>query len=161
MANEEQNTQQEPKKKSKLGLILVLLVVVAGAGGGAWWFLLRKNVPKTEAAAEPVAVVKAVLHLESFIVNLADTEGTHYLRAGIDLGLEEPDKGGEGESGENVLNGPIRDTIMEVLSSRQSDSLLSTDGKAKLKEDLLAALKANVPELKVKKVYFTEFLVQR
>ena len=34
--------------------------------------------------------IKAVMHLEPFVVNLADAEENRFLRVGIDLGLENP-----------------------------------------------------------------------
>ena len=34
--------------------------------------------------------IKGVLHLEAFVVNLADPEENRFLRVGIDLGLENP-----------------------------------------------------------------------
>ena len=42
--------------------------------------------------------VKGVLHLEPFVVNLADSEDNRFLRVGIDLGLGNPSprQGGQG-----------------------------------------------------------------
>ena len=55
----------------------------------------------------------------------------------------------------------IRDSILTVLAQCTSDQLLTPEGKAKLKADLLNALNRDVPELRAREVYFTEFLVQR
>jgi flagellar FliL protein len=159
MANE------EPKRSKKTQLVVVSLLVVCAAGGAAWWFLLRPTAAAAESASETTpsthSKIQATFHLESFVVNLADPASNRYLRAGIDLGLTKPvEENGPGESGVN-FTGPIRDTIGEVLSSQNSDELLSAEGRAKLKEDLLTALQARVPELHVAEIYFTEFLVQR
>ena len=106
--------------------------------------------------------VKAVLHLESFVVNLADPEENRFLRVGIDLGLESPLSAKEGKGGEGeVPTARIRDCILGVLSTWHSDALLAPEGKQKLKDDLVHALRARVPELGVREVYFTDFLVQR
>jgi flagellar basal body-associated protein FliL len=48
-----------------------------------------------------------------------------------------------------------------VLTTWRSDALLAPDGKQKLKTELVRALRENVPELGVREVYFTDFLVQR
>lgn len=106
--------------------------------------------------------VKAVLHLEGFVVNLADTADNRFLRVGIDLGLENPPpanagKGGEGE----VPTARTRDSILAVLTTWHSDDLLAPEGKQKLKDELVRALRERVPELGVREVYFTDFLVQR
>jgi flagellar FliL protein len=100
---------------------------------------------------------KGVLHLEPFVVNLADTENNSFLRVGIDLGLDKPLSGKEGEAS----SPRIRDCIICVLSTWRSEALLAPDGKQKLKEEILHAVKDRVPELGAQEVYLTEFLVQR
>lgn len=101
--------------------------------------------------------MKGTLHLETFVLNLADPGQRSYLRVGIDLGL-----GRELGKGENAAAvGPVRDTIVGVLAQSRVDELLTAKGKAKLKEDLLRALQERVPGLEVEEVYFTEFLIQR
>jgi len=106
--------------------------------------------------------VKAVMHLEPFVVNLADSEENRFLRVGIDLGLENPVSAKEGKGGEGeVPTARIRDCILAVLSSCHSDALLAPEGKQKLKDELVHALRERAPELAVKEVYFTDFLVQR
>jgi flagellar FliL protein len=102
------------------------------------------------------------MHLESFVVNLADSEENRFLRVGIDLGLENPLSAKEGKGGEGeVPIARIRDCILVVLSTWTSDALLAPEGKKKLKDELIRALRERAPELGVKEVYFTDFLVQR
>lgn len=149
--------------KTKFGPTLLLLLGVAllvGAGG-----------PGCKNSAQPPSgmvrdsqgsQIKAVMHLEPFVVNLADTEENRFLRAGIDLGLGNPLADKEGKGGESEIpTARIRDCILAVLSTWRSDALLAPDGKQKLKDELVRALAARVPELGVKEVYFTDFLVQR
>jgi len=57
--------------------------------------------------------------------------------------------------------GRIRDTILTVLTQCKAQALLSSEGKAELKKQLLSELSRNLPELGVRDIYFTEFLVQR
>jgi flagellar FliL protein len=104
--------------------------------------------------------VKGVLHLEPFVVNLADPEENRFLRVGVDLGLDNPVAGKEGK-GSEVPTARIRDCVLAVLSTWQSDALLAPEGKQKLKDELVHALQERAPELGVKEVYFTDFLVQR
>lgn len=152
-------TAQAAKKKSGKGLLVVgLILLLIAAGGGAAWYLRHS---KTEANAAPPrtdTAPVAIIHLESFIVNLADTEQIAYLRASIDLGVGKPPTKKEGDS---LPTAPIRDAILGVLATRKSTELLTSDGKMKLKQDLLAALKNKVPDLDVQEIYFTDFLVQR
>ena len=96
------------------------------------------------------------LHLETFVLNLSDPGQRSYLRVGIDLGLSRP----LGKAEAPPL-GPVRDTIIGVLGQAKAEDLITAEGKAKLKQDLLRALQNRVPELGVVEVYFTEFLIQR
>jgi flagellar FliL protein len=124
----------------------------------------RKSPPDLSGSSNDSvgAADKGVLHLEPFVVNLADPEENRFLRAGIDLGLEKPLPGKAGKGGEaDVPAARIRDCILYVLSTWRCDALLAPDGKQKLKDEILRALQDRVPELGVKEVYFTDFLVQR
>jgi flagellar FliL protein len=100
--------------------------------------------------------VNGTLHLETFVLNLADRDQRSYLRVGIDLGLSR-----EIPRGENAPVGQVRDTILGVLAQSRVDDLLTAPGKLKLKQDLLQALQQRIPRLEVEEVYFTEFLIQR
>jgi flagellar protein FliL len=141
-------------------IVVVLLLAVAGTAG--LWFRARRHrapTPKKPAAVE--TKVNAVMHLESFTVNLADKEQTAYLRVGIDLGLGHEIPGGKEGDQSARFTPMIRDTLLGVLSTWTSELLLAPDGRAKLKADLVKALRDRAPELEVREVYFTDFLVQR
>jgi flagellar basal body-associated protein FliL len=108
--------------------------------------------------ADEKASTLATIHLESFVVNLAD--GRSYLRIGIDLGLEnEPTKAKSELPSASVP--VIRDSVITLLSTLESDDLLTPDGKSKLKQSLLKVLNDRLPELKAREIYFNEFMVQR
>jgi flagellar FliL protein len=149
--------KQEAKKSSSLVLILAVVVVLAVAGGGAWFYLHQG---KTAQAAPPQAEQLHTVHLEGFTVNLADVEENHFLRITIDLGLgHAPKPAKEGES--EIPTARVRDAILTVLTAGKADTLITQDGKTQLKAAVLSALQQRVPELDVREVYFTEFLVQR
>jgi len=154
-ANKE--AQQEPKKSKGIVLILGAALVLALAGGGAWFYLHQG---KTAQAAPQQAESLHTVHLEGFTVNLADAEENHFLRVTIDLGLgHAPKAPKDGES--EIPTARVRDTILTVLTAGKADVLVTQEGKAQLKKDILAALQRSVPELDVREAYFTEFLVQR
>lgn len=130
--------------------LLTVAVVVA-----AVWFM-RTSDGKEKA---PFSAVKSVIHLDTFVLNLAGTDERSYLRVGIDVGVSE-------EAGTNGAKGAppvalLRDTIISVLSKSDADALLKADGKDKLKVELVKVLRERAPDLGVQEVYFTEFLVQR
>lgn len=112
------------------------------------------------AAAEEKTTALITIHLEAFVVNLADNDGRSYLRLGVDLGVESEISKTKKEQSPATL-AVVRDTVISLLSTLKSDDLLTPDGKKKLKQDLTKALNDRLPELKVREIYFNEFMVQR
>ena len=142
----------EKKKNVKNRGVAVVIPLVILAGVGIWYWTNRG----AQAASEPPRV-RSTLHLETFVLNLADTDQRSYLRVGVDLGLNQEARHGE----EAAPVAEVRDTILTVLSQAKLGDLMSAAGKAKLKQDLLHALQERLPRLGVDEVYFTEFLIQR
>ena len=160
-----------------LAAVLGAVVVLAGAGGALYYLARAGKLPNTGGAAAarpaPVKAEPASVHLvamEPLVVNLADPGGKTYLRLVVTLRVEDasagssakakPDKGKESKEGEDNA-AAIRDTVLAVLGTQTADALLAADGKVRLKSELKAALAAHVGDMKVREIYFTEFLVQR
>jgi len=154
VADKSQPANRKPASKSSQ---LIAFVVLAAVAAGAFWFYSQRR----EADADPRSnYVKSVIHLDSFVVNLADSDQGAFLKIGIDLGVSSGLVEGKSDKNTPVLP-QIRDAILSVLTTWQSSGLLAPDGKAKLKEQILVALHKQVPAVPVREVYFTEFLVQR
>ena len=143
----------EVQKKSKGRGFGVAILLVVLAGVGIWFWASRGAEPAPEQATK----VRSTLHLETFVLNLADTDQRSYLRVGIDLGLSREAKHGEAPA----PVAEVRDTILAVLAEAKVDELMTAAGKTKLKENLLHALQQRMPQVGVEEVYFTEFLIQR
>jgi len=143
--------KRSAKGGSKLAFVLPVVIVAAI---GIWFWVNRGS----EAAVQPGGEhrVQSTLHLETFVLNLADSDQKAYLRVGVDLGLNQDIK-----HGEEVPVARVRDAILAVLAQAKGAELVTAPGKAKLKQDLLQALQERVPQLGVEEVYFTEFLIQR
>jgi flagellar basal body-associated protein FliL len=148
----EEDKQEDTKKTNRGGLGIVLPMVIL-AGVGIWFWASHG----TEPSASQSGRVRSTLHLETFVLNLADPDQRSYLRVGIDLGLNQEPKRGE-DVGPVA---PVRDTILSVLAEAKVSELMTASGKTKLKEDLLHALQQRVPQMGIEEVYFTEFLIQR
>jgi flagellar FliL protein len=133
---------------------IVALALLAGAA----WILTSKRQANGRQAAP---AVQDVMHLEGFVVNLADPPGDCFLRIGIDLGLGHSINGQSKNENMAAPTARVRDVILRVLTTYQSTELLAPEGKDRLKQQLLGALQTAVPELAVREVYFTDFLVQR
>jgi flagellar protein FliL len=154
-----------PKSNMKFLVIVLVFLVVLSSGAAAWFFMHgRVNASaKTEAAKAPERPT-ITIHLDSFIVNLADTDQAAYLRVSLDLAVAQPGDGKKEEGKEEKAAAPIpqiRDAIIGVLSSRKSQDLLTAEGKQALKRDLLTTLNQHIPGLDARDIYFTDFLVQR
>lgn len=166
MADESKNASNavaSAPQKSKTALLFIIVVLISLVGGaGAAWFFLHRGKTAEAAPQQKPPDPGYVAHLEPFTVNLADSEDSHFLRITIDLDLGHAPKGAEGEKGNGDFpSARIRDAVLAVLTLGKADVLITPEGKAALKHDLIAALQQKVPEIDVRDVYFTEFLVQR
>ena len=147
---EKKGSKNSPARRG-LGLAIYVPIAVL-AGVGIWLWASRG----TEASSSEAPRVRSTLHLETFVLNLADTDQRSYLRVGIDLGLNH-----EAKHEEMAPVAQVRDTILSVLGDAEVEDLMTASGKAKLKESLLHTLQQRMPQLGVEEVYFTEFLIQR
>ncbi len=111
-----------------------------------------------KAALPDDSDVKQVVELQPFIINLADTDEARYLRLAVSLGI-----GGEGGGEEKpspLFMTRVKNAMLAVLSVKKSDEVLSVEGKAKLRKELLQAAQAASEEPKVEAIYITDFIVQ-
>jgi flagellar basal body-associated protein FliL len=141
-------TRSQPSVQKGIAFSLCA-IALAALGIGTW------STSGCERLSDDGGPQKSTLHLETFVLNLADPGQRSYLRVGIDLGLTHE------LTKEGAPVGQLRDTILGVLGEAKVDELVTARGKARLKEDLLRALQQRVPGLGVEEVYFTEFLIQR
>jgi flagellar FliL protein len=135
---------------------MAALALFCGIAVTGWW--MRGHGMQEEVRAESTSV-KSVLHLDTFVINLADADQKTYLRLGVDLGLDHP--AAEKDQSAAVPVALVRDAIVGVLAVAKPDELLTPNGKVKLKADLIEALRQRAPALGVREIYFTEFLIQR
>ena len=152
---------EEPSKKRGVASRAMVVVALLAVAGGTYKFFSRRHSAQAVEARSDENSVKSILHLESFVVNLADPDQTAFLRIGIDLGLTQAGPSGKSAEKNSPVLPKVRDAILSVLTTWQSLGLLAPEGKVKLKEQLLNTLHQQVPEVPVKEIYFTEFLVQR
>ena len=148
-------TEMTQAQKPKSPILIIVITLAVGLGGGAAAMAFFR--PPQASQADAASKVRAVLHLETFTVDIGNSEQKAYLRVGIDLGLGHDIKSENGDTPTAL----VRDTLLTVLMSSKPDELVSAEGKRKLKEQILDALHQRAPELSAKEVYFTEFLLQR
>jgi len=158
------DTPAPAKSKSKLVLIAAgTVVVLAGAGGGGYWWWSHR------APADPKAAVKVeehhdpadagVVSFEPFVANLADEGGSRFLRASLKLVIAGADAAKEVEESDVEL-AQLQSAILEVLTVQTAEQLVTPDGKAALKKQVIEKANHILHGTKVTDVLFTEFVVQ-
>lgn len=150
------------------GVSAALVLVLMGTG----FFLIWKKVSsfppvateqvKEEEGAQGEGEGKEakepgpMVPLESFIVNLADEGGQRYLR--VTMQMELSDKNLEKEIEKRLPK--IRDSILMILPNKKSDEIRTSDGKAKVRDEIIAAINESLTTGTVDNLYFTEFVIQ-
>ncbi|WP_121022606.1 flagellar basal body-associated protein FliL [Helicobacter vulpis] len=91
-----------------------------------------------------------------FVVNLISQNGRRYLKTSISLELNDPKLLEEVKVKETA----IKDTIIEILSSKSMEEITTLKGKNKLKEEIRSNLNSFLIDGFVKNVFFTDFVIQ-
>jgi len=145
------------KPKSKLIPIVAAVVVLAGGGGGGYWWWSNRAPAGAEAEAPPAE--PGIVSFEPFVANLADAGGGRFLRASLKLVVEGAERAKEVE--ENAVErAQLQSAILEVLTQQTADALVTPEGKAALKEAILARTGEVLHETSITDVLITEFVVQ-
>lgn len=161
----------------KIIVIVVAVLLVAGGGAGGWWWWSQRA--QAAAANEQDDHSKAAkgkkehevsetgaIALEPFLVNLADKEASRFLRVSLQLVIDKPElaeaMSAKGEAGAEhaVTKARLRSSILELLTTKTSDALVTTEGKAALKKEIAARGTEILGQAEVVDVLFTDFVVQ-
>jgi len=150
----------------KIILIAVGVLLLAGIGVGAMLFLKEEPPAEGEAAEEtaekPSKVADPIYQgLDpDFVVAFQDPQTVRFIKLSIEAMARDDDV----IEAVKLHMPAIRDRVIILLSSKDEGSLLDTDGKEQLREEVLAAvkavLKANTGEPGVEAIYFTNFVMQ-
>ena len=171
------------RKGGKLPLIIGLVVLLAGAGGGYFWWSKQQAVMAAETAAkgghggkgsdkgdheESAAHDEAeasadghgvLLPLDTFTVNLADTEATRFLRTNVQLVLAVEEDVLKELEHEKVPIVRARAAVLELLAEQKSDVINTPEGKEALKK-AISARAGKALHHKVSDVLFSDFVIQ-
>jgi ankyrin repeat protein/flagellar basal body-associated protein FliL len=96
------------------------------------------------------------LEVKPFIVNLNDLGGRRMLKLTMSIEAETPELAEE----LNAKMSQVRDTILLLLSSVQSDDISGLDGKQRLKNQMLNRINPILTRGKVRNIYLSEMVVQ-
>lgn len=167
MADEELDL--DVKKGGKSTLIIILLAVVlllAGAGIGAFMFLGGEDEAadgaqdtQTEVGKAPPPAHYLALKPE-FTVNFANDNKASFLQVEITLMARESDALDTVQTHMPL----IQNNILNILSSKTYDELITREGKQQLADEILHSVQQVVEEQLhkpgIEAVYFTSFVMQ-
>lgn len=111
---------------------------------------------ETKPGAAKVTGPGVMFDVEPFIVNLADVQEVRYLKMTVKLELETQEASVELTS----RTPQIRDTILVLLTSKDSVAIRTTQGKFQLRDEITQRVNSLLPKPAVRTVYFTDFVVQ-
>ncbi len=161
---------KEPEKKAEAGgskkkliiIIAAVVVLLIGAGVGAYFFLNSNGdnslTPEQEQALleRQAKEIGPMVDLESFIVNILDQGEVRYLKAAITLEADTPEAAAE----INQRMPQIKDAILLLIGNKTFAELSDLQGRLQLRAELLNRVNSLLLVGKVKRIYFTDFVVQ-
>lgn len=159
---------EQQKGKGKVIVIIIVALLVLLAGLVAVFFYMTKTGESSEATPQSEQVLATnesnakylrigpVFQLDQFIVNLLSQGGRRYLK--VNIGLEMTTIKLESEL--NAKRAPIRDIIIEILTSKSPEDISTTRGKEKLKEEIVQRLNEILVDGKIRNVFLTDMAIQ-
>lgn len=157
-------TQAEEGGGSKKKLIIIIaavLVLLIGAGVGAFFFMggEEEKISPEEEQAELERQAKQVgpmVNIDSFVVNILDDEESRYLKAAITLEVSD-----EEASMELTQRMPqVKDAILLMIGNKTFSELNDLQGKIQLRAELINKVNSLLEKGRVKRIYFTDFVIQ-
>ncbi|MDA3904183.1 MAG: flagellar basal body-associated FliL family protein [Desulfuromusa sp.] len=165
MAKKEAAEQSEEGSGSKKKLIIIIaavLVLLIGGGAGYFFFMgageEEKISPEQEQAEleKKAKQVGPMVNIDSFIVNIADDQESRYLKAAITIEVD----GLEASMELNERMAQLKDAILLLIGNKTFDELNDLQGKIQLRAELINKINSILFTGKVKRIYFTDFVVQ-
>ncbi|MCK4690774.1 MAG: flagellar basal body-associated FliL family protein [Desulfuromonadales bacterium] len=135
--------------------------MLIGVGVGAFLFLGgedEKISPEQEQAEleKQARQVGPMVSIDTFIVNIIDDEESRYLKASITIEVNTPETAME--VSERMPQ--IKDAILLLVGNKTFSELQDLQGKIQLRAELINRLNSILLNGKVKRIYFTDFVVQ-
>ena len=143
-------------------------MLLAAGVAAAWLFLLAPQSSEQSSVVERIKHLWAsekkssitgqgyIYKMEPYLVNLMDPGVPRYLK--ITLHVESNQEKVSEEYDKRLPQ--LRDAILTILSSKNYNDIMSSEGKTSLREEIKAKMNQLLVGLKVQNVYFTEFVVQ-
>lgn len=163
-AKEAQPAAAKKPNKGKLLWIIIATVVLVGGGVGTWLALKPAAASEKKTAAAPEAPRAAPIYYKfdpAFVVNFGAEGSARYLQVTVEAMSRDP------AILDNLKNNEpaVRNDLVMLFSSQDNASLMSAEGKEKLRTTALDTVRHVLTEqgfngAQVEAVYFTSFVIQ-
>jgi flagellar FliL protein len=144
---------------SKMLIGVLVGVILVGAGGAGAWFMLGTQAAPAQAAA-PVPEKPIFVTVEPITVNLQEEGRPKFLHLGMTLRVR--DERSRAQVAEFMPE--LRSRALLMLSNRKPETLVSTEDKSRLAEEIRTELNRplaeNMPAQGIAGVSFNTFVVQ-
>ena len=147
--------QEKGKGKIKLVIIIATVIVLVAGGIGGYFFFAGGHKATAEAKTEP-AGVPSIYTLEPFIVNIYDGQDLRYLRVKVEMEVASEEVKAEMDA----RKAQFRDAILVLLTTKTMLDIRDQQGKNQLRQEIFTVANNILPPGKLKRVFFTDFVVQ-
>ena len=159
----EEQTEQVPRKKKKGSIVkwliiffALILVASAGFAGLKYYRVLFPAADGETNSAEESTLTESLWSMGTIIVNLIDEEGRRYLKTEIQIEVTKKEAVAELD----IVKPKVMDSILDLLSSKSYKEIVGYEAKQRLRDEIAERVTMHLRTGSVKKVYFTEFIIQ-
>ena len=137
--------------KTRGWVLAAAVILVAAVAAGATYLLAGRG--RGEAEAQPQT---RLVRVGEILTNLADSDRPRYIQVNVDLEVE-------GERAARALEErmpEVRDQLIALLRATRYAEVQGAEGMARLAERMVERLNQQLREGRVRRVFFTSFVVQ-
>jgi len=161
MAKKDAEQPEAGGSKKLIIIIAAAVVLLIGVGVGVFFFMGSEEEeisPEQEQAQLEMQAkqVGPMVNIDTFIVNIIDDEESRYLKAAITLELNTPE--GAAEVAQRMPQ--IKDATLLLVGNKTFSELQDLQGKIQLRAELINRINSVLLKGRVKRIYFTDFVVQ-
>lgn len=163
MAEEQEQVAQETKElkpKNPLVMIIAIVIIATLLAGGVSFLVVKNMMGEAGKPETKIIIADRVGPLfpltDEFLINLADTDSNHYIKAKMTLELSSEEM--KAEVTERTAQ--IRDDIISILRTKKAEDLQKTEGIANLKEEIRKKCNEKLTTGTIMTIYFTDLVMQ-
>jgi flagellar FliL protein len=149
-------------KRKPMRIILAIVLLAVSIVCGVFLYNGRLRGQAAENVKNPQLYRPGPIYsFEPFVVNIAETNATRYLRVGVSV--ECGSKRAHARIAQNELR--IRDRILDLLCAQSIEELLDVSGRDNLREEMAVKIREALGDKedsadRITSVYFSEFTIQ-